>query len=101
VHRGAGGAEPRRQRFAWSDADAIAPVGRDARLTLAATDEAELAIRAASPEAYVEAGSEHPMALAMRPALDRAGVAEEAREAMVGVLRDANEDRFGFLVHSP
>jgi hypothetical protein len=41
------------------------------------------------------------MALAIRPALDRAGVAEEAREAMLRILRDANEDRSGFLVHSP
>jgi SAM-dependent methyltransferase len=88
-------------RFAWSDPDAVGPVARDAGLVLAGTERAELAIRAASPDAYVDAGAEHPMALAMRPALDRAGVAEEAREAMVAVLRDANEDAAGFLVHSP
>ena len=91
----------RAPRFAWSDPDAVGPVARDAGLVLAGTERAELAIRAASPDAYVDAGAEHPMALAMRPALDRAGVAEEAREAMVAVLRDANEDAAGFLVHSP
>lgn len=90
-----------RQRFAWFDPDALAPVARDAGLTVAATERAELPIRAASPEAYIEAGSEHPMALAMRPALDQGGAAEEAREAMLRILQDANEDPSSFLVHSP
>ena len=93
--------EPPPQRFAWSDPNALAPVARDSGLVLAATERCELAIRAASPESYVQAGGEHPMTLAMRPALDRAGVADQAREAMVRILRDANEDSSGFLVHSP
>jgi SAM-dependent methyltransferase len=88
-------------RFTWSDPEALATVAGDAGLAVTATERRELAIRAASPEAYVEAGREHPMALAMRPALARAGAEREARDAMVGVLRDANEDRAGFLVHSP
>jgi len=88
-------------RFAWSDADVLGPLAHDCGLVLTATDQRELAVRAASPEAYVEAGRAHPMALAMAPALVRAGAADEARAAMVAVLRDANEDRAGFLVHSP
>jgi hypothetical protein len=61
----------------------------------------ELAIRDSSPEAYIEAGQQHPMSLSVRPVLERAGAAAEARPAMTAVLREANEDRDGFLVHSP
>jgi hypothetical protein len=39
--------------------------------------------------------------LANRPALDRAGVADEAREAMVRGLQAASESSSAFLVHSP
>jgi hypothetical protein len=41
------------------------------------------------------------MALAVRPVIEQAGVELEVREAMTRVLRDANEDPDGFLVHSP
>ena len=51
--------------------------------------------------ALLAAGSEHPMSLAVRPALERAGLAEQARAALIAVLRDANEDPSSFLVHSP
>ncbi|MGH2891675.1 MAG: hypothetical protein ACRDPM_00200, partial [Solirubrobacteraceae bacterium] len=50
---------------------------------------------------YVTAGRGHPMSLAVRPALEQAGVEAEARGAMIAVLREANEDPGGFLVHSP
>ena len=89
------------RRFPWADPEALAPVAVDSGLTIVATEPAELAIGAASPEAYVDAGSEHPMALAMRPALERGGAAEEAREVMVDLLRQANESKSAFLVHSP
>jgi SAM-dependent methyltransferase len=93
--------KPPAQRFAWVDPEALAPVARDSGLVLVATEPAELPIHAASPEAYVDAGRDHPMALAMRPVLEQAGVEEEAREAMVEVLRAANRSRTAFLVHSP
>jgi len=54
---------PPPRRFPWADPEALAPVAVDSGLALDATDRAELAIRAASPEAYVGVGSEHPMAL--------------------------------------
>jgi len=88
-------------RFAWFDPEALTPVARDAGLAPVATQRAELAIRAESPEAYVAAGREHPITVAMLPAIERAGVAGEIRDTMVGILRDANEDGSGFLVHSP
>ncbi len=92
---------PPPRRFGWSDPDALAPVARAAGLELAATERGELAIRATSAEAYLDAGREHPMSVAAQPALDRAGATHEAREAMLAVLRHANEDPTAFLVHSP
>jgi SAM-dependent methyltransferase len=92
---------PAPPRFAWSDAAAVEAVARDAGLVLQATTRAELAIRDASPEAYVSGSREHPMALGVRPVLERAGADAEARGAMIDVLREANEDPGAFLVHSP
>ena len=92
---------PSPKRFAWSDPDALATLAGGAGLTLADTTEGQLAIRATSPEAYVAAGEDHPMALAVRPMLERAGAADEVRAAMTSVLREFNEDPQAFLVHSP
>jgi len=41
------------------------------------------------------------MALSVRPVAEQAGVGDEIRDAMTAVLRKANEDPDGFLVHSP
>ncbi len=92
---------PARQRFAWSDPGAVVPLTDGTGLALEATTSGQLAIRGASPEAYVAAGQEHPMTIAMRPVVQQAGVEAEVREAMTTVLRKANEDPSGFLVHSP
>ncbi len=99
VDRVASGPPPK--RFPWADPEAVASLVAEAGLALDGTAQAELPIRAASPEAYLAAGQEHPMALAVRPLVERAGVADEMREAMTAVLHDANEDPGAFLVHSP
>jgi SAM-dependent methyltransferase len=88
-------------RFPWSDPEAVASVAAQAGFVLDSTTRAELAIGAASPEAYVLAGQQHPMALAARPLVERAGIGHEIREAMTTVLHEANEDPAAFLVHSP
>ena len=55
-----------------------------------------------SAPAYASAsGNLLKMALAARSAVLRAGAEAEVREAMTSVLREANEDPSGFLVHSP
>lgn len=95
------GHAPPPRRLAWSDPAAVGELATAVGLQLVSTASASLPIRHTSPEAYVDAGREHPMAVAMRPLLQRAGVEEQAREAMVAVLRAANEDPGGFLVHSP
>jgi SAM-dependent methyltransferase len=92
---------PPAERFAWADARTAGHAAAEAGLVLEDTIVAELPIRAASAAAYVAAGAEHPMALALRPVAEQAGVGEEIRAAMTAVLREANEDPDGFLVHSP
>jgi len=92
---------PPMERFAWSDATAVGKLADEAGLSLQATTPGELAITAASPEAYVTAGQEHPMALAARRAMPQPGVETEVRHAMTAVLRAANEDSAAFLIHSP
>ena len=92
---------PPPQRFPWSDPAAVGPLAARHGLALEATTAAELTIRDSSPEAYVLAGQEHPMAVAVRPVIERAGIGAEVQEAMTAVLREANEDPNGFLVHSP
>jgi SAM-dependent methyltransferase len=92
---------PAPKRFPWADADALAATAAEVGMVLDGSTRAELAIRAASAEAYVAAGAEHPMALSVRPVAEQAGVGDEIRDAMTAVLRKANEDPDGFLVHSP
>jgi SAM-dependent methyltransferase len=92
---------PPPERFAWSDSAAVESVAAGAGLSLHGTTRAELAIRDASPEAYVTGSREHPMSHAVQPVLEQAGVDAEARGAMIDALREANEDPGGFLVHSP
>jgi len=92
---------PPAQRFPWSDPAALGPLADRHGLALEATTTAALAIRDSSPEVYVLAGQEHPMALAVRPVIEGAGVGAEVQEAMTAVLREANEDPDAFLVHSP
>jgi len=92
---------PPRRRFAWFDAEVLGPLAAEAGLVLESTASFELAITESSPEAYVAAGQQHPMALAVRPVLQGAGAESEVQDAMLAVLREANEDPDGFLVHSP
>jgi SAM-dependent methyltransferase len=92
---------PARPRFQWADPATLSPLAAQAGLGLESTTAAELAIRGSSPEAYVEAGQEHPLAVAARPLVEQAGIAGEIREAMTSALREGNEDPDGFLVRSP
>lgn len=89
------------QRFAWSDSAAVGALAVETGLVVEGTVTDALPIRAASPEAYVAAGQEHPMALAVRPVVEQAGAGAEVRVVMTRVLREANEDSHGFLIHSP
>jgi|SRR3954447_21156790 SAM-dependent methyltransferase len=92
---------PSRPSFAWHDPDAIAGLAA-ARGAAVDAEDAGLPIRGDSPEAYFAiAENHHPMSLAGRPLLERAGTYPALREEAIGVLRDANEDAGAFRVTSP
>ncbi|HTU28884.1 MAG TPA: class I SAM-dependent methyltransferase [Solirubrobacteraceae bacterium] len=88
-------------RFAWHDPAVLGPVAAEAGLALASSAAHTLRVRDVSPEAYVERSRNHPMALAVAPAVIAAGADEELRSAQLSVLRPANEDPGAFLIHSP
>lgn len=92
---------PPSPRFRWDQPEAVRALAAEAGLELASTSFCKLPIRDSSPEAYVTAGREHPMALAVRPVIEGADAEAEVQEAMTAVLREANEDSDAFLVHSP
>jgi SAM-dependent methyltransferase len=98
VGRATGAAPPK--RFAWSDRDAVRSIAEPSGLALSTTH-GELEIRAASPEAYVDAGREHPMAMDAWPILERAGLLDSLREEMIHELAAANEGAPELLIRSP
>jgi len=55
-----------------------------------------------SPEAYFAANEQrHPMIVAGRPVLERAGTYRHVRERALAILREGNEDPGAFRVSSP
>ena len=88
------------KRFAWSDGDAVRSIVEPCGLALGTTH-GELEIRAASPEAYVDGGREHPVSIDAWPMLERAGVLDSLREEMIHELAAANEGAPGLLIRSP
>jgi SAM-dependent methyltransferase len=92
---------PSRPSFAWHEPDTVGAVAAAHGATVDAED-ASLPIRAESPEAYFATAEEHhPMSLAGRPLLERAGTYPAIREEALGVLRANNEDPAAFRVTSP
>jgi hypothetical protein len=64
-------------------------------------EESSVAFVARSPEAYLAGPqAEHPMHIAQRPLLERAGTYEATREQMLAALRQGNEDPAAFRVTS-
>ena len=91
----------RPHRFAWHDADAIGGLAarHGAQVQI---HEGLLRITAASPEAYLEANEQqHPVSVAGRPVLERAGTYGQVRNEALRVLREGNEDPQAFRVFSP
>ena len=88
-------------RFAWHDPDAAGPLAARHRAELRVHD-GSLTIVGDSPEAYLaDAERHHPMSLAGRPLLERAGTYAAARAQALAALRDGNEDPGRFRVTSP
>jgi SAM-dependent methyltransferase len=90
-----------RERFAWHDAAAVGELAarHDAQVQI---HEGQLHITAASPVAYFESGEQHhPMSIAGRVVLERAGTYRQVRDEALAILRHANEDPQAFRVSSP
>ncbi len=98
VGRATGASPP--ERFAWSDTDAVRSIAEPVGLVVSTT-RGELEIRAPSPEAYVDAGREHPMGVDAWPMLERCGDVERLREEMLEALAAGNEDPPRLLIRSP
>lgn len=86
--------------FPWHEAEALrelfAPHGFGV-----AVEEQTIAVTAPSPEAHVDSEAEtHPLAVAARPVLERAGRAEELRGRLLEIYEEANEDPSAFRVTS-
>ena len=88
-------------RFAWHDADAVGGLAARHRAQVQ-IHEGQLCITAASPEAYVDANEQqHPVIVAGRSALERAGTHSQVRDEALCILRHGNEDPQAFRVSSP
>jgi SAM-dependent methyltransferase len=91
---------PPPKRFAWADGDTVRSIVEPCGLALSSTH-GELEIRAASPEAYVDAGREDPRGVDVWPMLDRAGLLDSVREEMIHELAAGNEGEPELLIRSP
>jgi SAM-dependent methyltransferase len=88
-------------RFAWHDTQAVSELAARNGAEVQFRD-SELRILAESPEAYLTANEQlHPVSLAGRGVLERAGTAEALRQQALAVLREGNEDPSAFRVSSP
>jgi len=87
--------------FPWHELAAVSglfePFGFRASLT-----EHSLAFGAPSVDEFMRIeGENHPLAIAARPVLEEAGRAEEVREGMRRIYKEANEDPAAFRITSP
>lgn len=87
-------------RFPWHDHAAMTELASRYAADVQFHD-GELEIVADSPEAYLRANQEHPMSVAARPVLERAGTASATTAKALEILRTGNQDPSRFRVTSP
>ena len=85
--------------FPWHDADALAGLWGPHGFELTVEEE-RLAFTAPSAQAYLDEGSEHPLAVAGRAVLDPRGKSDDLGRRMLEIYEAANEDPDGFRVTS-
>jgi hypothetical protein len=93
------GTPPTGAPFPWHDPDALAELLEPHGFTLT-SEEHSISFSGDSPEQYLDAESEHPLAVAARTLLEPRGGGEELRARMLEVLEAGNEDPRGFRVTS-
>ncbi|MDP9441347.1 MAG: hypothetical protein M3P34_04035, partial [Actinomycetota bacterium] len=95
--RSAVGTPPPPPGFAWHDDAVVTELFNRHGMSAAAAGQHELVFTATSPGAYLDAELQsHPLAVAGFQVLRRAGQAEEARERLLQVLNEHNEDPGNF-----
>ena len=92
-----GGSSP--PRFGWDDPERIRELAA-AHGASAGFEDAEISFNAASAEEFVAADEEHPMRVATRPLLERAGTYDAVGAEVLEAMRNANEDPAAFRVTS-
>jgi SAM-dependent methyltransferase len=95
--RAATGAPQPAPGFPWDDGAAVTQLLGRHGLSTTAVSEHELVLTDTSPEAYLDAElRSHPLAVAGFELLRRAGTADAARERLLQVLVEHNQDATGF-----
>lgn len=95
--RSATGPPPAASRFSWHDESAVTEIFSRHGMSTVACGLHELVFEASSPAAYLDAELRtHPMAVAGFQLLQQMGKAEQAREQLLHVLIEHNEDPDSF-----
>ncbi|MCA1695788.1 MAG: class I SAM-dependent methyltransferase [Actinobacteria bacterium] len=88
---------PKRAPVPWHDASAVSALFARHDLTSAIVGRHDLVFTGPSPEAYLDAElASHPLAIAGLKVLEQRGLAEEARDRLLGIVTEANEETEGF-----
>jgi hypothetical protein len=86
--------------FPWHEQDAVSSLFAPHGFSTSVTDHA-ISFHAPSIDEFMRIeGENHPMAVAARPALEKAGRADEIREGMRRIYRAGNEDPDAFRITS-
>jgi SAM-dependent methyltransferase len=95
--RAAVGAPPAPPRFPWHEAAEVAGLFSPPGLTVAVALHHDIVFTAPSPQAYLDAElANHPLAVAAFDVLRQRGQAGPARDRLLEILTDRNEDAAGF-----
>jgi ubiquinone/menaquinone biosynthesis C-methylase UbiE len=94
------GQPPPEPPFPWHERDALQELFDRHGMTVS-MGEHSISFSAPSPEQFIDTeGENHPLAVAARPALEKAGRADELREGLLNLYEEANEDPDAFRVTS-
>lgn len=95
--RSAVGAPPPEPGFAWHDEASVKELFSRHGMSTTVSPPHDLVVTAESPEAFLEAEmANHPLAIASHDVLRSRGLWEVARERLLSVVREQNEDEDAF-----
>jgi SAM-dependent methyltransferase len=94
------GQPPAAPPFAWHERDALSGLFEPHGFSVSLTDH-PIPFHASSADEFMRIeGDNHPLAIAARPVLEKAGRADEVREGMRRIYEEANEDPSAFRITS-